>query len=106
MRQILRFLWAVALWVWSPIGALLLQLLSIASRTWNVLHGGKANETFSERTERCKSHPYFNAWRKAINAFFRLFGQSNHTLMVTVDERLEWLHILRAKGYVIERPQV
>lgn len=82
-----------------------LQVLSIASRLVNVLHGGKANETFSERTERCKSQRYFNAWRKLINAFFKLFGQKNHTLLVTIDERLDWLKILRAKGYTIERPK-
>lgn len=82
-----------------------LQVLSVFSRFVNVLHLGKANETFSERTERCKSHWYFNAWRIAINAFFRLFGQKNHTLHVTVDERLEWQEILRAKGYIVQRQE-
>jgi hypothetical protein len=82
-----------------------MQLLSIFSRTVNVVHGGKSNETFSERVERCKAHWYFNGWRVLINGFFRLFGQRNHTLMVTIDERLEWLHILRRKGYIIERPK-
>ena len=81
----------------------ILQVLSVFSRLVNVMHLGKANETFSERTERCKENGYFNGWRIGINLFFRLFGQKNHTLMVTIDERTDWKDMLRDKGYIVRR---
>lgn len=84
----------------------IIQLLSIASRLLNVLHGGKANETFSERTERCQDNWYFNAWRKLINAAFRLFGQENHTLDVTTSELNAWVATLRKKGYVVRKTRL
>lgn len=87
----------------SNAGCVLLELLSVASRFFNVLHLGKANETFSERTERCKAHWYFNGWRVAVNLLFGLFGQKNHTLMVTISESADWKKALRDKGYAVRK---
>ena len=84
----------------------MLQLLSVFSRLFNVMHGGKARETFSERTHRSQDNWYFGAWRKVINGFFRLFGQAEHTLMVHTDEEEKWKRELRLRGYVVQPQRV
>lgn len=81
----------------------LLQLLSLFSRLVNVVHGGKANKTFSERTHDDQKSWYFGAWRKVINAVGRLFGQAEHTLKVTLDEEELMKRTLRGRGYRVER---
>lgn len=52
----------------------LLELWSLASRFVNVLTGGDADTTFS-----AKVHiEGWRAWERAIDAFFRIFGQAAH----------------------------
>ena len=83
---------------------IVIQCLSLVSRFVNVIHGGKANETFSERTERQRHHRYFGAWRTVINAAFRLIGQHAHTTTVHYGEQQHWVDVLRQRGYTVHAP--
>ena len=59
----------------------LLELWSVVSRFLNVLVGGDADTTFSARA-------HIEGWQieRAIDAFFRLFGDKNHCRKAWLDD--------------------
>lgn len=81
------------------------QVFSLGSRALNVIHGGRAAETFSERCERRQSVRYFRVWRAIINDVFGFFGDHNHTLRVTIERRLDRIKALEDEGFTIAWPK-